>query len=53
MLITLRVNLFPLIQRQTPSNASLCLLLYPLQEEKKEAVPESCQNYKLQQPKLL
>ena len=35
MLITLRVNLFPLIQRQTPSNASLCLLLYPLQEEKR------------------
>ena len=41
MLITLRVNLFPLIQRQKPSNAhpvnraSLCLLLYPLQEEKK------------------
>ena len=34
MLIILRVNLFPLIQRQTPSNASLCLLLYPLQEEK-------------------
>ena len=34
MLITRRVNLFPLIQRQTPSNASLCLLLYPLQEEK-------------------
>ena len=35
MLITLRVNLFRLIQRQTPSNASLCLLLYPLQEEKR------------------
>ena len=35
MLITLKVNLFPLIQRQTPSNASLCLLLYPLQEEKR------------------
>ena len=41
MLIILRVNLLPLIQRQKPSNAhpanraSLCLLLYPLQEEKK------------------
>ena len=41
MLTTPRVNLFPLIQRQKPSNAhpanraSLCLLLYPLQEEKR------------------